>query len=103
MSIFLCHLGKQSAMKETEIITKEATRSMEVKFSVQDNTKRRSPTPDKKETKKTNVRRPLSMPPPKQDSVVTDPKILRRPPSARQSMAMSVAHIGLPDDQSGMV
>ena len=90
-------------MKETEIMTKEAIRNMEVKFSVSENTKRRSPTSDKKESRKTNVRKLLSMPPPKQDSVVTDPKILRRPPSARQSMAMSVAHIGLPDDHSGMI
>ncbi len=46
--------------------------------------------------------RPTRTPQPKQDSTLTDPKILRRPPSARQSMAMSVAHIALPDQNTGI-
>ena len=51
--------------------------------------------------KKRRPKRPSSAVAPNQDSAVIDPKILRRPPSARQSITMSVAQIALPDDNSG--
>ena len=79
--------------------TGEGTRS--VVKSVSENSEKRSPNPDRKELKKISKRKPASAPLPKQDSTVNDFKILRRPPSARQSMAMSVAHIGLPDKRTG--
>ena len=90
------NLGKEPSAKETDIMTKENVRGM-------DSTKTRSPTPDKRESKKSNVRKSSSAPALKQDLTLTDPKILRRPPLARQSMAMSVAHIGMPGEHGGKI
>ena len=69
--------------------------------SVSEKSENGSPKPDGKEPKRISKRKPISAPLPKKDSAVNDFKILRRPPSARQSMAMSVAHIGLPDKRNG--
>ena len=77
----------------------EGTKS--VVKSVSENSQKISPKPVRKDPKKISKRKPTSVPLPKQDSAVNDFKILRRPHSARQSMAMSVAHIGLPDKRTG--
>ena len=86
-------------MKESEMAKGEATKM--VVQSVSENSEKRSPKPDRKEPKKISKRKSISAPLPKQGSAVNDFKILRRPPSARQSMAMSVAHIALPDQRNG--
>ena len=97
--ILLLLLGKDVPLKESEMAKGEATKM--VVQSVSENSEKRSPKPDRKEPKKISKRKTISAPLPKQDSAVNDFKILRRPPSARQSMAISVAHIGLPDQRNG--
>ena len=91
--------GKESHPEDGEVRIEEVT---ELITSDSDKKSKANPSADRRETKKVIRRRPISSAPqPKQDSAVNEFKILRRPPSARQSMAMSVAHIGLPDEHIG--
>ena len=101
LSLFcsLLFSGRDAPLKDSEMAKGEGTKS--VVKSVSENSQKRSPKPDRKDPKKISKRKPASAPPPKQDSTVNDFKILRRPPSARQSMAMSVAHIVLPEKRTG--
>ncbi len=92
---------EHKSVQQGNVCEKPESKRGEVKFPGTDFSAKEAQAAEKKEAKKKAFRRPLSAVTPKQNSAAVDAKILRRPPSARQSMAMSIAHIGLPGEHNG--